>query len=201
MASHCTKEYNAAYRANNRERINTASRVYYKKHGERLRVQRETLRRKRGVKPRLARLSDEELKARARARKKKQRGTEQYRKQRNAAAKLRYAENVAVREKHRVAAREWKKKNPDRYKANKRKRKKIKRARLIQKLWFLQKARCANCHTRLKHDKHLHLDHVIPLARGGSNENGNFQLLCAPCNLRKGATDPIEFMQSQGKLL
>ena len=33
----------------------------------------------------------------------------------------------------------------------------------------------------------LHMDHVVPLARGGANAWDNFQTLCAPCNLRKGA--------------
>lgn len=34
----------------------------------------------------------------------------------------------------------------------------------------------------------LHLDHVMPIALGGKNIFWNFQVLCAPCNLSKGAT-------------
>lgn len=30
-----------------------------------------------------------------------------------------------------------------------------------------------------------HIDHVIPLSRGGNNEESNLQLLCAACNLKK----------------
>lgn len=62
-----------------------------------------------------------------------------------------------------------------------------------------QKDKCAACGTRLKGGGHL--DHIVALARGGSNWPSNLQWLCAPCNLTKSARDPIEFMQSRGKLL
>ena len=32
-----------------------------------------------------------------------------------------------------------------------------------------------------------HVDHIIPLARGGTNDLVNLQLLCSKCNLKKGA--------------
>jgi hypothetical protein len=32
----------------------------------------------------------------------------------------------------------------------------------------------------------MHIDHVIPLAEGGTNALSNLQLLCAKCNLAKG---------------
>lgn len=32
----------------------------------------------------------------------------------------------------------------------------------------------------------LHCDHVVPVARGGSNEIENLATACAPCNLSKG---------------
>lgn len=41
----------------------------------------------------------------------------------------------------------------------------------------------------------------MPLARGGGNGIGNIQLLCPPCNLRKGSKDPIKWAQKNGRLL
>lgn len=33
----------------------------------------------------------------------------------------------------------------------------------------------------------LQVDHVVPIARGGTNVLGNLQALCGPCNNAKGA--------------
>jgi 5-methylcytosine-specific restriction endonuclease McrA len=33
----------------------------------------------------------------------------------------------------------------------------------------------------------MHLDHIVPRARGGADTAENLQLLCPPCNWRKGA--------------
>lgn len=69
----------------------------------------------------------------------------------------------------------------------------------ISNLLLSQKYKCAVCLASIKVKKHI--DHIIPLSNGGTNDKSNIQLLCPPCNIRKKDKDPIEFMQSQGFLL
>lgn len=37
-------------------------------------------------------------------------------------------------------------------------------------------------------DQELQIDHIHPIARGGTSETQNLQVLCGPCNRRKGAS-------------
>lgn len=69
----------------------------------------------------------------------------------------------------------------------------------INKLFEAQRKKCAICKTSIINK--YHIDHVVPLSKGGSNDKDNLQLLCPLCNIRKGAKDPILFMQSVGNLL
>ena len=50
------------------------------------------------------------------------------------------------------------------------------------RIWERDNGRCRNCGS----DRLLQFDHVVPLALGGSNQEGNFQLLCDACNQAKG---------------
>lgn len=52
-------------------------------------------------------------------------------------------------------------------------------------LRLLQADRCAYCETYIPDC--YEIDHIHPLARGGSNWPSNLQLLCKPCNMRKWA--------------
>lgn len=70
----------------------------------------------------------------------------------------------------------------------------------IKRLMSLQKCKCAVCRTDLKKSGH-HLDHIMPLSKGGSHDESNVQLLCPKCNLTKSAKHPIDFMQEKGFLL
>jgi 5-methylcytosine-specific restriction endonuclease McrA len=62
-----------------------------------------------------------------------------------------------------------------------------------------QKWRCAWCGVGCK--SAYHVDHVIPLARGGSNWPANLCIACPPCNLRKKAAHPDTFARTMGALL
>ena len=67
------------------------------------------------------------------------------------------------------------------------------------KLFKLQRGRCACCGLPL--GKGYHMDHVMPLALGGTNTDDNMQLLRGSCNLSKHAKHPVDFMQTKGLLL
>ena len=70
---------------------------------------------------------------------------------------------------------------------------------LAEKLFKLQRGKCACCGEPLGDD--YHLDHITPLVLGGPNTDDNIQLLRSRCNLQKNAKHPIDFMQSKGFLL
>lgn len=69
--------------------------------------------------------------------------------------------------------------------------------KLVKSFLAKQGGCCAICGTA---DAQWHLDHVMPLCLGGPDSVENMQVLCAPCNLRKGRKDPFEFAKSMGRL-
>src|SRR5215213_3426120 len=53
---------------------------------------------------------------------------------------------------------------------------------------------CAYCGVPLPLEPVIHVDHKLPLSRGGSNDPSNLVLACAPCNLSKGAKTAQEYI-------
>ena len=53
-------------------------------------------------------------------------------------------------------------------------------------LYGKQRGICPGCENHYR-SKDLHVDHVVPRAKGGSGELDNLQLLCGHCNTTKGA--------------
>lgn len=68
----------------------------------------------------------------------------------------------------------------------------------VRRLLVLQQGRCMACRCRLRS---FEIDHIQPLSRGGQHCAANIQLLCRPCNRRKHAKHPVDFMQELGYLL
>ena len=99
--------------------------------------------------------------------------------------------------------REYRAKNPHKAREWLQNRRNKKRGKLprgtVAKLFELQRGRCANCACSIAAG--YHVDHVMPIAKGGKHEPGNVQLLCGPCNLRKSSRHPITFAQLNGRLL
>jgi CRISPR/Cas system Type II protein with McrA/HNH and RuvC-like nuclease domain len=103
-------------------------------------------------------------------------------------------------------ARKWKKANPEKVKATRENRRAaMKNSRgkisgdLLEKLYLLQKGKCACCGTPL--NGKYHIDHIMPLKLGGDNSPSNIQLLNPLCNMRKGKIHPVDYMQSKGFLI
>ena len=69
----------------------------------------------------------------------------------------------------------------------------------VQRIFAAQRGKCAHCRISIKAG--YHVDHIQPISRGGANWPRNLQMLCAPCNLRKSAADPIDFARREGKLV
>ncbi len=54
-------------------------------------------------------------------------------------------------------------------------------AKTKQQVWLASSGKCQNCSSTFA----LELDHVVPFAKGGSNNAENLRLLCRNCNQRK----------------
>lgn len=68
----------------------------------------------------------------------------------------------------------------------------------IDRLFLFQRGKCAICRCGLDA---YDIDHIMPIALGGTNDPENLQLLCKPCNNHKGAAHPVDYMQQRGFLL
>jgi 5-methylcytosine-specific restriction endonuclease McrA len=118
----------------------------------------------------------------------------------------RAAYRATHRDEEKASAAAWRAANPEArriYEHNRRARKLENGGRLskglTELLFKLQRGKCACCGVSIADGNHL--DHRIPVALGGPNEDWNMQLLCAPCNLSKGAKHPVDFMRQRGFLL
>lgn len=162
----------AAYRAADPEKIKEQGRTRYKRNAERVSAQNS------------ARylLNIDKMRARSRA----------------------YRE--ADPERYKATCKAWRKANPDKVRHQSRMNKARRRGapgrhtrKDVAEIYALQKGKCACC--RVKVGDTFHVDHIQPVAKGGSNARSNLQILCRPCNQRKKDKDPLDFSRELGLLL
>lgn len=185
LASQC-KECRAAYYAANRKRIIEAAHIWYIANRER---------RKKYDRAYSAANSN--------------RIVERIRKWREANPE-RYVENNRARyeaNKEQVAkySRAYRKEHPEVDRAHGLRRRALKRdaegahtATDIQAQYKRQNGKCYYCGQKV--GKNYHVDHIVPLSRGGSNGPENLVIACPTCNLRKSDKLPHEWPEG-GRLL
>lgn len=123
----------------------------------------------------------------------------------NRDARLQYKrENM---ERSKALAKQWRERNPNKnreYVAGRRARKLLAQgeytAQDVARILTLQKFCCAECRADTRRVG-FHVDHIVPLAKGGSNNPSNLQILCPSCNSKKGAKDPYEWARLNGRLV
>ena len=106
-------------------------------------------------------------------------------------------------EENRARAAAWYKENPERGKANAKVANHKRRAHVakvggkftkadIRNMYMSQGARCYYCSVSI--ERVYHIEHMVPISRGGSNWIDNICLACVPCNRMKGIRTAKEFM-------
>ena len=65
----------------------------------------------------------------------------------------------------------------------------------VRAIYDIQEGSCFYCDTPLFGK--YHVDHWVPIARGGSNDENNIVVSCPGCNVRKHSTLPHEFIRSR----
>jgi 5-methylcytosine-specific restriction enzyme A len=81
-----------------------------------------------------------------------------------------------------------------------RERAKVKEAKRSR--WWQQKTangQCTYCGNKFKFSE-LTLDHVVPLARGGTTSPGNVVPACRTCNSQKGVDTPVDTALEKAQL-
>lgn len=63
------------------------------------------------------------------------------------------------------------------------------------------KQKSTHCYWCNKKLTDYHIDHYIPLSKGGTHTIENIVISCPTCNIKKSNKDPIDFALSVGKLL
>lgn len=175
-------DYSAALDKENYEKVQRWNRQWYWDNREQY---LETVRRYKETNPEAVRESE-------------RRSYEKNAEKRKAYQKKYKAENPeACLERKRL----WRRNNPEKVRAQYRRRRAQKYSAErepyseadLNQLWYEQGGCCAYCAVPLF--AYYHVDHVIPLSRGGADRLENLALACPSCNVRKSAMTAEEFME------
>jgi 5-methylcytosine-specific restriction endonuclease McrA len=200
------KEKARQWRLNNLDKCKEYGRTKYERHREKLKARQRTY----NLKRREA-MHDYNQRYHAEHREECQQRDREYhaahREERNAKARQWAAEHV---EERKAWGEEYRRKNLEAIKARNRNRYAQLRslegthtAADIEDLFTVQGGKCAGCKKPLRKSgksKTFHVDHVMPVIRGGSNDASNLQLLCPRCNIQKKAKTPEQWAEQIGKL-
>lgn len=129
-------------------------------------------------------------------------------------ARLKDRLSAQARERYKVTraqklenARVWSERNPEKRKAisqsYKHRRRSVERQGMTgRELADWKKAQPKVCHWCGAKCAHCyHVDHYVPLSKGGKHEAANLVIACRDCNFRKHAKDPLDFAREVGRLL
>ena len=127
-------------------------------------------------------------------------------KQKNLKRRPKAAARRVPQEKQREYQRQWAKNNPTKVRAIERNKRAKKKEAVgkhtgadVKAILAKQKHRCAYCTKSLR--SRYHIDHIMPIARDGSNDRRNLQALCPTCNTKKWAKHPLDYAREIGLLL
>lgn len=109
-------------------------------------------------------------------------------------------------EKARQMMKEWRAANPEKareHDANNSAKRRLAEGRHttadVKRRLLLQGFKCADCGKSVKSE--YHVDHITPIALGGSNWPSNLQILCPSCNQHKHAKHPLDWAKEKGRLV
>jgi len=133
---------------------------------------------------------------------------EKERRDANKAAKSAYDREYRARDPQKTVERanKWRKANPEKraaiihnYSARRRAQESGGITTAALAAWVSgQKKVCYWCGCKCA--KGFHVDHYVPLSKGGAHEAHNLVIACGPCNLKKNAKDPLDFAREVGRL-
>lgn len=124
----------------------------------------------------------------------------EFKKKKRAQQKALIERNEELRERRKLYSASWFKKNPVRAKELRHKRRTLSPENgvwpsdLIELLLSEQGNNCPGCLKDVSAAPCV--DHVIALKLGGPNSWNNLQLLCRPCNSRKGSKSMLDWLQT-----